>query len=435
MNKSIFSYYSSAVGFIYEKIIREKMSDDVENFLKNVSYVGLGTFIAAVFSFTFNILSGRLLGPVGYGKFGLVQSIGSFLYIPMIMGYSSAIVKYSAEKDDLDRQKKIISTTYTLVLFFTIVSLFIYLLIPQKILEYFSVSNEMFHLSIVFAILFVLYTLTNSTLRGLHEMKKYAIFTSTYSFILLLVFLFFAFFKMISWQSMIFSLFFAYAATSGIILFFIRKYFVFKFDKSWARRLTNYSLYTIIGGITFVFYSNIDQIVINMYMSAKDLGIYKAYYSSSINIAYVLFGIFMSVFFPVASKCEDKKSIFKKINKLIPYLIICGIPFIIFFEFLILNLYGSTYKINILLIISFAIVSVLIVYFGLYDWTLCSEGIEGVKLVNKSTILIAIINITLDIYLIPRLGLFGATISTITAFIIGIYFLLKKGKIYELWQN
>jgi O-antigen/teichoic acid export membrane protein len=70
----------------------------------------------------------------------------------------------------------------------------------------------------------------------------------------------------------------------------------------------------------------------------------------------------------------------------------------------------------------------LIVYYGIYNWTFCSRGINGVKSVNKSSILIAIINIILAMYLIPRMGIIGAPISTAIALIIGIYFLLNKGK-------
>lgn len=402
------------------------MSNEIKNFLQNVSYVGIGVFIGTFFSFTFNLLNGRILGPTGYGEFSLVQSIGSFLYIPMMMGYSSAIVKYSAEKDNLDRQRTVISTTYILVFILMTASILIYLLIPQDILKYFSISKEIFNLSIVFAVLFVTYTLTTSTLKGLHEIKKYAMLTPIYSFVLLLVFLFFVSINFISYSSALISMFIAYIISIIVTLIFVRKYFVFKFDKLWAYKLTNYGLHSLIGGLAFVFYTNIDQILINMYMSIENVGIYIAYYNASIGVAYTLFGIFNSVFFPIASKCEDKTVILQRINKIIPYLIIFGVPSLILIEVFILKMYGSAYTINYPLILLFAIVSILIIYYGLYDWTFCSQGLKGVKLVNKSTILVAIINITLDLYLIPLLGISGAMISTAVAFAAGIYFLLER---------
>jgi O-antigen/teichoic acid export membrane protein len=222
---------------------------------------------------------------------------------------------------------------------------------------------------------------------------------------------------------------FAYAITSGVILINIRKYIKFKFDKFWIYRLTNYGVYTIIGSVAFVIYTNIDQIVINTYMSTENVGIYKAYCFASMNVASIIFGIFSNVFIPVASKCKDKTILLKKINKITPFLIVFGIPAIIFVEYVILNLYGGEYPINLSLIILFAIVSILVGYYGMHDWIYSSEGMAGVKLVSKSSVIIAIVNIFLDICLIPQIGLFGAIISTAIALMVGIFFLLKRGKI------
>ena len=216
------------------------------------------------------------------------------------------------------------------------------------------------------------------------------------------------------------------------MLIYISKYLLPKFDTSWANTLTKFAIYSIIGSLIFILYTNINQIFINMYMSTEALGIYNAYSFASINTAAIFFNIFNSVFFPTASKCNDMTIILKRINKITPYLIGFGIPIMVFIQFVILSIYGSSYTIDILLMISFAIFSILIVYYGIYNWTFCSRGIDGVKLVNKSSILIAIINIILAMYFIPRLGIIGAPISTAIALIIGIYFLLSKGKNFKL---
>jgi len=425
---SVFNYCWLVVSFIYGKVFHEKMSEGVTHFFKNLTYVGFGTFTGTAFLFTFNVLVGRLLGPLEYGKFSLVQSISMFLYIPMLMGYHNAMVKYNAEEEKYDRQRNVISTTYILVLIFTIVSVIIYLIIPQKILEYFSVSNEIFDLCILFSVLYAAYMLLTATLNGLHEMKAFAMVTPIYSTILLFTFLSIAYIKVLSYKLAIFSMLFSYLITTSLILIYIRKYLTYKFDRKWAHKLTNFAVYSIIGSMAFILYPNINQILINMYMSTENLGLYNAYCFASVNIASLIFSIFNGVFFPVASKCKDKTVILKRINKIAPYLIIFGTIFITIVEFIILNIYGGEYEIRIPLLFSFAILSILIAYYGIYNWTFSSEGLDGVKLVNKTSILIAIINVILAIYLIPHLGLIGATISTSIALIIGIYFLLNKGK-------
>jgi len=418
------------ITFSYERIFHERMSYGVKSFIKNLSYVGFGTIIATIFLFTFNILAGRILGPSGYGEFTIIQSVAMFLYIPMLMALNIAMVKYNAEIENLKRQQAIISTTYFLVFFFTIISMIFYYLFSSQISSLFSVSLDVFYLSVVYAVLFIFYSLAISTLRSLHEMKKIALFQPVYAIIVLSAFLIFIFINFISFKSMIFSICLAYGITGGVILIFIRKYIRLEFDWSWSEKLAKYSAYAIIGAIAFEFYTNIDKILINMYMDIEDVGIYRVYYFASINIAGLFFGIFNVVYFPIISKYNNRVALFKGINKIIPYLFGFGLPFIFLSEFVILKLYGGKYPMDFSLMILFAIVSILIVYYGIYDWTFCSEGATGVKLVSLSTLIMAIINITLNVYLIPRIGLFGAISSTAITFVVGIYFLsLFKNRI------
>lgn len=431
MKDFIFRTFINLITFSYERIFHEKMSDEVKNFFKNLFYVGLGTIIATIFSFAFNILGGRILRPSGYGEFALVQSVAMFLYIPMILGFGTAMIKYNAEKEDYNRQHTIISTTYILVFIFTIVSIFVYSLFPFQISNLFSVSEEFFYLAVVFAVLFVFYTLTTSTLRGLHEMKKYAIFQPIYSIILLSAFLVFVFINFISFESMVFSMYFAYGITGiALLILFLRKYLKFEFNKSWVNTLTKYGLFATIGGVSFTFYTNIDKILINKYMTIADVGIYMAYYFASINVLGLFYGILITVFFPVVSKYKNKEVIINRMNRFVPYLVCVGTPFVFLCEFVILNLYGEKYPIDFLLMLLFAVTSILVAWYGIYVWLFSSEGVRGVKLTILGTATIAIINVLLNIYLIPRFGLFGAIGSTTIAFAVGICYLsLLKGEI------
>ena len=193
MKELISKIFITVFTFVYEKIFHEKISKEVKKFVKNLSYVAFGTIIATVFSFAFTILAGRILGPSEYGQFALVESVAMFLYIPMLLGFGTALIKYNSEKEALKRQQKIISTAYFLIFIFTVVSIVIYYLFSSQISAVFSIPIGLFYLSVIFATLFVVYRLTTGTLRSLHEMKKYAIFQPTYSIILLASFLIFIF--------------------------------------------------------------------------------------------------------------------------------------------------------------------------------------------------------------------------------------------------
>jgi len=402
--------FINIITFAYERIFHEKMSGDVKKFFKDLSYVGLGTIIATIFSFTFNILGGRILEPSGYGKFALVQSIAMFLYIPMLLGLVTALVKYNAEKEDYNRQRSIISTVYILVLIFTIISIFIYYLFSSQISEIFLISKEIFYLAVRML----------SVLQPIHNA------------VLLASFLIFILLNFVSFKSMVFSMYLAHGIIGGIILISLHKYLRFEFNKPWAKILTRYSSFAVLGGISFMLFTNIDKILINKYMLLADVGLYNAYYYASINVIGLFSGIFITVFFPTVSKYKDKTPIFKRVNKFIPYLIIFGLPFILLSEFIILKLFGENYPINISLMLMFAITSLLVAWYGIYAWLFNSEGEKGVKITLSGTGTIAIANIILNIYLIPRIGLYGAIGSTAIAYCIGMCIIyIRRGNILQ----
>lgn len=426
----IFDKLTRIVTYFYEKILHEKMSDDVKKFVKNLSYVGFGTIIAVIFSFTFNILAGRILGPSGYGEFTLVQSIAMFLIIPMLLGFETSMVKYTSENGDLKRQRSIISITYIFVFIFMVVSISIYYLFSSQISKIFSVPIGFFYLSIIFATFYVFYMLTTDTLRGLHEMKKYAILQPVYSITLLITFLVFIIINIISFKSMIFSICLAYGVTGGIILVFIRKYLRFEFDKTWANKLSRYSVLALIGGLTFVFYTNIDKILINKYMAISDVGIYKAYSYSFLTFLSLCLGIFITVFFPFASKSKNKDIIFRRINKFVPFIIIFGLPVMIGSGIVILMLFGTEYTFNLSLALLFGIAGICIFINSIYSWLMNAVGRKGIRLTSLAAIIIALANIFLNILLIPIMGIKGAIIATIISYILSFIIILSKRKYF-----
>ncbi|SDF23699.1 Membrane protein involved in the export of O-antigen and teichoic acid [Methanolobus vulcani] len=398
------------------------MSKNVEFFFQNLTYVAIGTIIGNICLFAFNALGGRYLGPAEYGKFTLINSVATFLYIPMLFGMSSAIVKYNSETNEYHKQKSIISTTYILILVATIFSTLFYIGFSSKIADILSIHLNMFYFSILFALITALHTLTTNTLRSLHRMKIFSILKLIYGFALLFSFIIFIRIEGLSYKSMLFPMYISAIIISVYILVTnIRKYLALTFDSHWAKTLIIYSSYNIFNSVSFMLYSNIDKILINKYMFVENVGVYYAYNISSISIMNVLSGIIINVLFPTICKYEDKKNITNKINKFMPLSLLVGFVTIICTQYIILNIYGKQYPINFQLMLLFTIVSLLFFCYNTYMWIFNSLGIAGVKITMYGSVVIAIIDIILNIYLIPRYGLFGAIGSTALAYCAGLF--------------
>lgn len=426
-------YYSklfALINIVYRKIFHEEISSEVEKFIKNLSYVGIGTIIASIFSFSYNILAGRWLGPSEYGTFTLVQSVAMFLYIPMLLGFHTAMVKYNAEKVDFIRQRSIISTTYILVFLFTVASLLVYFVFSKDIIAIFSISSEVFYFALLFAVLFVFYTLTVETLRSLHMIRTYSRLMPVHSAILFFTFLFFALIcKDLSFKSPLISMLLAYGIMGGVILAILKNYLRPQFNKNWVGKLSHYSIYSLLGGISYVLYSNIDKLMINYYLTISEVGIYRAYYYSFTTVLLLISTIFVTTFFPFASSRSDKSALFSKVNKVSIAFIGMSFPVALISGSIILSIYGSGYHLDLTLMVLFALLAIVIPVNQFYDWLMCSVGVEGVKLVSYAALSTAIANIVLNITLIPILGITGAVISTIMSYVISTMILLSKRKL------
>lgn len=430
------NFFKNTLNYFYLLIFREKVSEKAENFFKNIFYIAIGTVVFGLLSFIFNVLGGRMLGPVEYGRFSLIGSIAMLLYIPMLPGVSTAMVKYVAEKDDFVEKSKIISTTFILMLPLAVVFIFLYFIFASQLSKIFSISRSIFILSAIFAFLFAFYTMATETIRALGRMKILAFLKGVYGVILIVSFTLFILNKYFSFKILAFSTFIAFLIITGAsLLFYIRKYLKYGFDKVWAKKLIVYSSWALVGAISYAIYSSFDKILINKYLTVDNVGIYEAYQFASINITVLIFSIFNTVFFPVASRHENKKNLVKKVNRLLPYLILIGAPFIFLCEFVILKLYGDRYQFNPLWALLLSIACVCICINGAYGWILASVGEKGVRIVSIASIFFALVNVILDIILVPLIGIPGAIISIILAFMTSTGINLVFGRKYYKGQE
>jgi O-antigen/teichoic acid export membrane protein len=412
---------SNVFSSLYRRVMGEEMSLDAKKFLKDFSLVIAGSGISTILTFAFGILGGRFLGPEEYGKYTLLQSAFDFLTIPMVLGFSIAMVKYLSATKEIDQQSRIVATSYFLTIISTIICIVVFLILRTQLAGILSVTLNLYYFALVIGATQVLYTITTSTQRGLGKMSIFAFLQPIYGGILLVAFIIFSTNKNVSFEAMAYPQLFAFLVVGVIALINVRKWlYKPKFDRPWAAILSKYAFFAIITGFSSAIYTNVGKIFINRYMTISDVGIYNAYYSPSLNVASIVLITFNLVFFPAASKYEDKKVIFRKIDRLVPLLFAVGMPLVFILEFVILKLYGGDYPVDWILMLIFACSAILIVCYGIYSTTFSSEGLRGIMLNNISFVTIALLDVLLSIVLIPRFGLKGSIGAILVSFTCGV---------------
>jgi len=245
--------------------------------------------------------------------------------------------------------------------------------------------------------------------------------------ILFFSFLVFIFvFKDLLYTSPLFSTLIAYGITGGILLAFLRKYIRPEFSWPCAYKLQNYSKYSLMGGISAAFYQNIGKIILNMYLPVSMVGIYWAYTYSFTTVILLFSTIFVTVFFPVASMCQDKGMLFKRINKIVILFIVFGWPFALISGYIILKMYGNAYPFDLPLTLLSATVGVCISIDMLYGQLLCSVSVKGVKITSYAAVALAVVSVILSFLLIPIIGLAGAMVATIISYTVSIVIMFFK---------
>jgi O-antigen/teichoic acid export membrane protein len=412
---------------LYELIFGEKMSPETQQFFTGTSYVAIGTLFGSLLTFVFNALAARMLGPTNFGNLTLVTTVSVIISIPMGMCLLGGL-KYCAEAEDDSVRSHIISTYGQLTALLTVGFIAIYVIFSAQLSNAFGISTELYLFAIAYGAIVVFFGLTIYLLRSLFRIRAIALINALQSVLVLAAFLIFISTNIRSWQAAMFSLYIGYGAIATILVVNLRQYMKLQYDWLWSRKILSYAVFALPGGLAGAF-MGIDRLLINKFITTAAVGIYNAYYLSSITVTVALWGIVNVAFFPLASKSRDKLSIFRNINKAAPYLVAALLPSIVLIEFIIFILYGGQYHFSAELGLLFAFAATSCFFYWCYSYLIASEGTGGIKVNTISSIIALIVLVGLDVVLIPVIGISGAGVGLIFAYMTGILYLATKWRV------
>lgn len=414
------------VGFFYPIVFGKKPGPHAEKFFKNFTFVLFSLVAAKVFSVLFQVYIGATLGPTDYGKFAMISSVFHFLYVPMLLSIGTIAIKYlSGEKNEEEKQK-IISTSFILTGISTVLFSVLFFAISGPLALLTSLKVEYVFAAIILAVSYVAFLMPQKIYQSFNSMKKLGIVNIINSFI----FLFSAYALFMFFGGAIVPI----AATFlGYIIpvFFIapemKTYFRPHIDRRWARIFLSQGPVLLLGTFCFAINENINKIFINIFLSLADVGFFQAYYYSTITVSSFFVSAFVMVFFPEASRTEDKKLLFGQIRKTFRFIpvVFAGLFSI---SFVILSLYGSSYPLILPLLFLFIITSIANFIFFVYGYLASSLGMSGIKLNTYSVVLVSAISVTMSYILIPLYGNYGAILSSMMAYFVGLAFIYMRLK-------
>jgi len=400
---------------------------------KNTTVLLIATFISYLFGFFTTLFIARYLGAEGFGVISLALALTAIFGIFTDLGLSTLTVREVARNRTLASKYVINITLIKLIL--SLIT-FIFLILTTKIIGYSSQENFVIYLIGFYMIFGSFSGIFYSIFQSYEKMEYQSVGTIINAVLMLLGVLIAVYYHL---NIIAFAI--IYVIVSLVVL--IYNLFIYSWKFKLPRNMIDLSFWkpTIIlalpFGITGIFtmiYFWIDSVILSIMVGNEVVGWYNAAYRL-IFIFISLYSVYMVSIFPIMSKFYEtsKKSIKLVYERSFKFLLIISLPLAVFTTLMadkiILIIYGTGYIPS---IIALQILIWSIVFMFVNNLSLNLLGSVNRPLVVAKIIASgAIINIILNILLIPKLSYIGSSASTVITELvmipIFIHILLRTG--------
>lgn len=402
--------------------------------VKNTGLIAIGNFGAKMISFLLLPLYTSILSTNEYGTYDYIVAISAFLLPIATTSMHEAMFRFIIDSGNNGIEfKRIISNAFFVVII-GIASLGI-------IMGFLSLTLKLENVTYIwlYVAASALYTFSNNLLRGLGKIKEYAIVSSGKNILQLVLNVVVV--AVLRWgmQGLLFSLcisevlsFVAVASISKLCCHINPRYLSF-----WQiKQMLRYSLPLVPNALCAQVINLSDRLIISNVMGSSANGIYSVSYKFP-NMIETVYHYFYTAWSESASRVFAKgkdeatkfyQSLYEAINNLmfsVILLMIAAMP--IMFRLFIRGSYIQGFQYVPLLMFAMYFDSMAKFYSGLFT------ALKKTNVMAISTIVAAIINVTINLLFIEEYGLFAAAGSTLVADIVLVvirrYFIVREIKL------
>lgn len=389
--------------------------------LKNVPWMVTEQFFRMVSGLLVSIFIARYLNPENYGKLNYIIAFVS-VFVPFVqLGMFSILVR---EVINLPNKKyNILGTAFSLSLIFAIITS-----IVLNIVNYYYNDNIKYLISI-YSLILIFKSFDNIDYYFQSQNKaKWSSIPKILVYVILVILKLILVYYEYSFE------YFVYANIIEVILIATLLFINFKlnttssffyFDKIISIRLLKSAWPMVISSLSIILFMRIDQLMIVKYLSMEDMGIYSAVTKLYEGYAAIVYTVSVSLLPLILKSKKDENDYLKKLSQIISILfygcLIITIVVFILDDVILKFIYGEKYlKGNHVLVIMF-LTSCFSALNSISNRYFTSENME--KKIMKRTIISLLINVFLNLILIPKFGIEGAAFTTLFSMIIGSYIL------------
>lgn len=420
------------------------MENSYQKFAKDVLIIGIANALVALSSIILLPLITKTLGAHDYGIWAQVQVTINLVVAFVGLGLPYAMTRFLPAKTNREEIQEDFYSVLCLVLCATLVASIVLIAAAGFIAGvFFDGAVDIVRITGLIIMVWSLDTVFVTLFRAFRQMKRYAFFTiaNTYMQIGLIAYLVLNGHGILSIVLAVLAI----RAVIFLILFFLiksqigikRPYF------HMIREYLSFGLPTVPSLVSAWVVASSDRYVIGYFLGAASVGIYSAGYNMG-SIPFTLAGILGFVLSPALSKLYDEgrmEEVKTHLRYSLKYLLAVTIPFVFGAAVLaepVLRLFstaaiaGEGYSVVPLIALSasFLCINTVVVHIlVLVKKMRIHAAIWGIS---------ALVNLLLNIVIVPRLGIFGAAITTLIAYGLAVglttYYSFKEFRFSIDWR-
>ena len=392
--------------------------------MKNTFIIAIGKFSTQVISYFLLPLYTSILSTSEYGIYDFLVTACIFLVPFVTLLMEESMFRFLIDEKTKQGKIKVMSNACI----YSILSMLIWCSILFIVL---TILDFKYNIPFIFYIISCIFiTLTNSISRGMGKIKIYSLSNFILSILTIILNILFIVTFRLGAKGLLYATIIANVLTSLFIFFKLKVYSFIKFKyvkKKELVKMVKYSYPLVPNSIGWSIINISDRLLITLFLGTSENGIY-AMANKFPNIMNTFSSFFFIAFKENASKAikeNNYKEYYNNIQEIvhrafisISILLITVIPFI--FNLFINKSYNAAYQYIPILVVA--------LYYGNMSGFYGSifVAFKETKIIGKSTIIGAIINIVINLALIKFIGLYAAVISTLLSNYIVNFYRIKK---------
>lgn len=409
-----------------------------------VQFVGNVARIFLIYGLT--IILTRNLGPNDYGLWTLTLSLQSIFMLFVLLGMPKALYRFIAYyqgSSEWGKTKSLIVETFFSSILLSIIITIILLIVPTSRLD--GVFHEpgigrLVHVTAFEIPFLALLTLISSCYIGFKKVR-YQVFIETIGLPLVQMVIALLIFGKVNWEANVMT--WAWAHVSTLFVISLTSLWLFR-RKIWPSlqnvyrvplehaAIISYVWPLALNTVLILGASQIDFILLGLFGSARDIGVYRVYLYFVMPLQIVL-ASFARIYQPVVTELiaqrglAEAASVFKRVARwTLQINLFIALSIIVLSEKLIPSLFGEEYWVVPITLSILVLGKCLDSSVGPTQMTL--EAFGHAKLVLLNSILVVTLQIVGAYLLIPRFGLIGAAMARASATALTNYI-----ELFEVW--